>query len=107
MPGRFWWGTVLFLGLSCRPALEKTTRVSPSSTVGDWDDTLDQLENRLLWSQSRVREWEELARRRRQITEVACRNQTQHLQEMAVALENQNQKLKDKRRRRSRLKVVP
>ena len=107
MPGWFGWGSVLFLGLSCQPVLEQKTGALPSSSAREWDDTFDQLENRLLWSQSRVREWEQLAHRRRQITEVACRNQTKHLQEMAVALDKQNQKLKDRRRRRSRLKVVP
>lgn len=62
------------------------------------DQALDLLEERLLGSQSNLQLWDEMARRHRNVSALACENAEEHLKEMARSQERQVGKRGLKRR---------
>jgi hypothetical protein len=60
----------------------------------------DLLEERLLGNQANLLLWEEMARRHRTVSEVACRNHGEHLEEMVRLLEHQQQRARKLKRSR-------
>ncbi|HSP81746.1 MAG TPA: hypothetical protein VLQ93_24720 [Myxococcaceae bacterium] len=64
------------------------------------DAALDEVESRLLWSQSRVHLWQELGRRHQEVSAIQCRVSEQHLEGIARHLEKQEERARKLRRRR-------
>ena len=83
----------------CLLFLAACTQEAATPIEDKWGHELEALEDRLLWSQSRVVHWQEMASRHRRISEVACKSQDRHLQEMAVAFEKQQKHYKSRKKR--------
>ena len=72
------------------------------------DVTFDQLEERMLSDQARVRFWRDLRERHEGVTAVACANLDRHAEGMAVLQERQQEKLDDlARKHRVAARFVP
>lgn len=72
------------------------------------EDRLDQLEERLLADQARVRFWQQMRERHESVSAVACVNLDRHAESMAVLDERQREK-RDALARKSRVaaRLVP
>jgi hypothetical protein len=85
---------VLALGLAgCggRPSLDATrARLAAERTA--LDDSLDELEERLLADQARVRYWREMRERHESVSAVACKVLDGHAEGMALLQEKQREK---------------
>lgn len=64
------------------------------------DAAFDEVETRLLGSQSKLHMWEELGRRHQEVSEVQCRVADAHLQGIAKHYEKQEAKARQLRKRR-------
>ena len=83
----------------CFLLLAACTQEAAPPVDDTWARELGALEERLVWSQSRVFYWQEMASRHRHVSEVACKSQSRHLQEMAVAFEKQQKHYKKGKKR--------
>ena len=61
-------------------------------------ESLDNVEGRLLLSRSMVAHWNEMASRHREVSAIACTNQSEHAVEMVALLEKQQTKARRQRR---------
>ncbi len=67
-------------------------------------DQLDELEDRLITDQARVRFWQELRSKHESVTAIACTNLSEHAAGVALNAERQQQKI-DALERRGRVAV--
>lgn len=66
----------------------------------DMAQAADALEDRLLGNQANLLLWDELARRHKTVSVVACRNHTEHFDEMVRLLDAQQQRARKLKRSR-------
>ena len=66
------------------------------------DAATEALEERLLGNQANLHLWQELARRHRNVSEIATVNSSQHLAAMVQMLDKQQEKARKLKRKRSR-----
>jgi len=85
-------------GLS--PAEDRARREALAAEGKALDAAADVVEARLLAGEARLAVWTELAARREQVAEVACRVNDVHFQDMARLFEEQAEKGRGKRRTR-------
>jgi hypothetical protein len=86
------------LGCSISPAEERARRDALAADGRALELAVDAVESRLLAGEVRLAVWNELAARREQVTEVACRVGDTHFQDMARLFEEQAEKGRGKRR---------
>jgi hypothetical protein len=91
---------VTALGCSISPAEERARREALAAEGRALEQAADVVEARLLAGEARLAVWRELAARREQVTEVACRVADAHFQDMARLFEEQAEKGRGKRRAR-------
>jgi hypothetical protein len=89
------------LGSACMsPPPEAAARLSEVQEQGaQLERALESLEERFLGSQSNLQMWQELARRRQSVSEVACENLAEHTKGMARNGERQEVKARNTKRR--------
>ncbi len=88
------------LGCGISPAQERARREALAAEGRALERAADAVEARLLAGEARLTVWNELAARREQVTEVACRVGDAHFQDMARLFEEQAEKGRGKRRMR-------
>lgn len=88
------------LGCAISPAEERARREALAAEGRALELAADAVEARLLAGQARLAVWNELAARREQVTEVACRVGDAHFQDMARLFEEQAEKGRGKQRTR-------
>ena len=89
MASAFVWG----LWTASSPPADAAARLAALEAEGSaLNDSADQLETRLLAGQAQVHAWEELGRRHRDVSELACRVTDRHLESMVMVLEQQEEK---------------
>jgi len=88
------------LGCSISPAEERARREALAAEGRALERAADVVEGRLLAGEVRLALWHELADRRDQVTEVACRVGDAHFQDMARLFEEQAEKGRGKHRTR-------
>ncbi|HUM11451.1 MAG TPA: hypothetical protein VLT82_10920 [Myxococcaceae bacterium] len=86
------------LGCAISPAEERARREALAAEGRALELAADAVEARLLAGEARLVVWNELAARREQVTEVACRVGDAHFQDMARLFEEQAEKGRDRRR---------
>jgi hypothetical protein len=96
-------GGVVLFGQGCfSPSEEALTRLEETKKSGEELDTaMAGLEERFLGNQHTVQLWGEMARRHGQVSEVACKNHSEHYAAMALKMEQQAEKARSLRKRRS------
>lgn len=87
-------------GCGISPAEERARREALAVEGKALDAAADLVEARLLAGETRLAVWNELSARREQVTEVACRVNDVHFQDMARLFEEQAEKGRGKRRTR-------
>lgn len=87
-------------GCSISPAEERARRDVLAAEGRALEAAADLVEARLLVGEARLAVWTELASRREQVTEVACRVNDLHFQDMARLFEERAEKGRGKRRTR-------
>jgi hypothetical protein len=94
--------TLLALCAACgiSPAEERARREALAAEGHALENAADAVEARLLAGEARLAVWHELAARRQQISEVACRVGDAHFQDMARLFEEQAEKGRGIRRQR-------
>ena len=81
------------LAVACgRGVAEPASRQRWAAEERRLDESLDRLEERLLAAQAAVSFWDELRRRRENVSAIACTNLAQHAQGMALFERAQEQK---------------
>lgn len=83
---------VLALSACGRDAALETKRQRWAAEKRGLEERFDQLEERMLSDQARVRFWQEMRARHEGVTAVACANLDQHAEGMAVLHERQQEK---------------
>ncbi len=86
------------IGCAISPAEERARREALAAEGRALQRAADAVEARLLAGETRLAVWHELAERREQVTEVACRVGDAHFQDMARLFEEQAEKGRGKRR---------
>ncbi len=86
------------IGCAISPAEERARREGLAAEGRALQRAADAVEARLLAGETRLAVWHELAERREQVTEVACRVGDAHFQDMARLFEEQAEKGRGKRR---------
>ena len=89
---------VFSIGCGISPAEETARRDALAAEGKALEHAADLVEARLLAGETRLVVWHELAARREQVTEVACRVGDVHFQDMARLFEEQAEKGRGKRR---------
>ena len=89
---------VLCCGCGISPAEERARREALAAEGKALESAADLVEARLLAGETRLAVWKELAARQREVTEVACRVNDVHFQDMARLFEEQAEKGRGKRR---------
>ncbi|HSP18842.1 MAG TPA: hypothetical protein VLQ79_04965 [Myxococcaceae bacterium] len=89
---------VLCAGCGISQAEERARREALAAEGKALASAADLVEARLLAGEARLAVWTELAGRREQVTEVACRVNDVHFQDMARLFEEQAEKGRGKRR---------
>ncbi len=89
------------LGCAISPAEERARHEALDAEGRALELAADAVEARLLAGEARLAVWNELAARREQVTEVACRVGDAHFQDMARLFEEQAEKRHDRRRTRA------
>lgn len=84
--GRRAWVLVMLVPLAAACGGEAAQRVRHDEERRALEATLDQLEERLLVNQGRVRLWDELGARHESVSAIACASQEGHAEEMARRL---------------------
>ena len=85
------------------PPPEATARLAEVNEQGlQMERTLDSIEERLLGSHVNLALWQELARRHRSVSEVACQNLGEHAKEMVRMVDRQQEKSRNLKRRITR-----
>jgi len=92
---------VALVGCGVSPAEERARRDALAAEGRALELAADAVEARLLAGEARVAVWTELAARRQQVSEVACRVGDTHFQDMARLFEEQAEKGRGKRRHRA------
>jgi hypothetical protein len=83
---------LLVPGCLGEPAEYRERRLALEAEFKDMDAKLSEVEARLLWAHERVTIWNELAERHQHMSEIACRVNQSHLEEMFEQLAHQEQK---------------
>lgn len=91
---------VTSLGCGISPAEERGRREALAAEGRALEAAADTVEARLLAGEARLAVWHELAARRQQVSEVACRVGDTHFQDMARLFEEQAEKGRERRRTR-------
>ncbi|MGZ6134620.1 MAG: hypothetical protein ACXWK9_09170 [Myxococcaceae bacterium] len=91
---------VLCSGCGISAAEERARREALAAEGKALENAADLVEARLLAGETRLAVWNELAARQREVTEVACRVNDVHFQDMARLFEEEAEKGRGKRRGR-------
>lgn len=82
------------------PPPEAAARLAEVNEEGaQTERALDSIEERLLGAHANLALWQELARRHRSVSEVACQNLSDHARDMAHSVERQEVKSRNLKRR--------
>jgi len=95
-------GVVLLGATGCfSPPAEALARLEQVKAEGEaLENAVDSLEERFLGNQANLAMWDEMARRHRMVSEVACKNHTEHFDQMVKKIVSMEEKARTLRRRR-------